>query len=140
MIAKDSPLKPYKVDNVYTSFYYRDPCHFIHILNYRRAECSIDLSTFQTNSYCPPWTAERVDNLSHLHCLLIKKIVDILPERSLEWHLVRIYHVYLLSCIVSPCEHNILHGRWLPWPTTVISVIFSHPVLQFQLVAVQNVN
>lgn len=80
MILKESPLKPYKVDNVYNYFLDTDPRHFVHILYYLRSECSMDLSTFprtvialrelqRENSFY---------NLTHLHCILEKRILDIL--------------------------------------------------------------
>jgi hypothetical protein len=32
MVLKQSPMKPYSVDNIYTYFLDRDPRHFVHIL------------------------------------------------------------------------------------------------------------
>lgn len=122
MILKESPLKPYKEDNVYNYFLDTDPRHFVHILNNLRSECSMDLSTFprtvialrelqRENSFY---------NLTHLHCILEKRILDILQGHLfIEWL----------------CIYIILHGRWQTGPTIVISVSFIHSILQFPLVS-----
>ena len=46
MVLKESPMKPYNVDNIHTYFLDRDPRHFVHISNYLRSSCNADLSTF----------------------------------------------------------------------------------------------
>ena len=41
MVLKESPMKPYNVDNIHTYFLV-----FVHISNYLRSSCNADLSTF----------------------------------------------------------------------------------------------
>lgn len=80
MVLKESPMKPYSVDNIYTYFLDRDPRHFVHILNYLRSTCNADLSTFPRTIIALRELQRECNfyNLSHLHCLLEKRIVDIL--------------------------------------------------------------
>jgi hypothetical protein len=80
MVLKESPMKPYSVDNIYTYFLDRDPRHFVHILNYLRSSCNADLSTFPRTIIALRELQRECNfyQLSHLHCLLEKRIVDIL--------------------------------------------------------------
>jgi len=80
MVLKDSPMKPYSVDNIYTYFLDRDPRHFVHILNYLRSSCNSDLSTFPRTIIALRELQRECNfyHLTHLHCLLEKRIVDIL--------------------------------------------------------------
>ena len=80
MIPKDSSFKPYKADNIYTYFLDKDPRHFFQILNYLRSECSMDLSTFPRTVIALRELQRQCTfyNLTHLHCLLERNIVDIL--------------------------------------------------------------
>ena len=83
MVLKETPMKPYNVDNIHTYFLDRDPRHFVHISNYK---CICVPVVMQTYLHFPelslPFENYRGNvtfyNLSHLHCLLEKSIVDIL--------------------------------------------------------------
>ena len=80
MVLPDSPMKPYNVDNIYTYFIDRDPRHFVHILNYLRGNCDPDLSTFPGSITALRELQKECNffNLAHLHCLLEKRISNIL--------------------------------------------------------------
>lgn len=80
MVLKEQPMKPYSVDNIYTYLLDRDPRHFVHILNYLRSSCNADLSTFPRTIFALRELQRECIfyNLSHLHCLLEKRIVGIL--------------------------------------------------------------
>lgn len=86
MLLPDSPLKPYNVDNIYTYFLDRDPRHFVHILNYLRSNCNSDLSTFPKSVTALRELQRECNfyNLSHLHCLLEKRCLDILQDQLQE--------------------------------------------------------
>jgi len=73
-------MKPYSVDNIYTCFLDRDPRYFVHILNYLCSSCNADLATFPRTIIALRELQRECNfyNLSHLHCLLEKRIVDIL--------------------------------------------------------------
>ena len=80
MVLKESPMKSYSVDNIHIYFLDRDPRHFVHILNYLHSSCNADLSTFPRTIFALHELQRECIfyNLSHLHCLLEKRIVGIL--------------------------------------------------------------